>query len=77
MGHSRRLSEFDPFDPGVVEDPWDFFAALREQAPAYRLAEPLCPQLESPSHRVRPRRLNSLRCVARPTRSWSLQLLEA
>jgi cytochrome P450 len=37
MGHSRRLSEFDPFDPDVVEDPWDFFAALREQAPAYRL----------------------------------------
>jgi len=30
-------SEFDPFDAGVVEDPWDFFAALRREAPVYRL----------------------------------------
>ncbi len=30
-------SEFDPFDPSVVEDPWDFFAALRRDAPVYRL----------------------------------------
>ncbi len=30
-------SEFDPFDPSVVEDPWEFFAALRRDAPVYRL----------------------------------------
>jgi cytochrome P450 len=29
--------EFDPFDPEVVEDPWNFFAALRREAPVYPL----------------------------------------
>ncbi|MFP8880788.1 MAG: cytochrome P450 [Myxococcota bacterium] len=37
MAHARHPSEFDPFDPVVVENPWDFFAALRREAPAYCL----------------------------------------
>jgi cytochrome P450 len=36
-GPSKRLGEFDPFDPQVVENPRDFFAALRREAPVYRL----------------------------------------
>jgi cytochrome P450 len=36
-GPSKRLGEFDPFDPEVVEDPREFFAALRREAPLYRL----------------------------------------
>jgi len=31
------LNAFDPFDPEVIESPWDFFAALRREAPLYEL----------------------------------------
>lgn len=33
----KRVSEFDPFAPEVVEDPTEFFAALRREAPVYAL----------------------------------------
>ena len=33
----RPLAEFDPFAPEVVQDPHEFFAALRREAPVYRL----------------------------------------
>jgi len=33
----RSVSEFNPFDPEVIETPWDFFAALRRDAPLYEL----------------------------------------
>jgi cytochrome P450 len=33
----RALAEIDPFHPGVVEEPHEFFAALRREAPLYRL----------------------------------------
>ncbi len=33
----KHPREFDPFDPGVLEDPWDFFAALRREAPVFQL----------------------------------------
>lgn len=31
------LADFDPFDPAVVKEPHAFYAALRRQAPLYRL----------------------------------------
>jgi cytochrome P450 len=34
---TRPLAQYDPFDPQVVETPWDFFAALRREAPLYEL----------------------------------------
>jgi cytochrome P450 len=33
----RPIAQFDPFSPEVVESPWEFFAALREEAPVYLL----------------------------------------
>jgi cytochrome P450 len=33
----RALRDIDPFDPDVVEAPHEFFAALRREAPLYRL----------------------------------------
>ena len=33
----RALAEFDPFSPEVVQEPHQFFAALRREAPLYRL----------------------------------------
>jgi cytochrome P450 len=32
-----RLDQFNPFDPEVIETPWDFFAALRLESPVYEL----------------------------------------
>jgi cytochrome P450 len=33
----RALADIDPFDPEVVQQPHEFFAALRREAPLYRL----------------------------------------
>src|SRR5499433_3834101 len=33
----RALADFDPFSPEVVQEPHAFFAALRREAPLYRL----------------------------------------
>ncbi len=33
----KHPSEFDPFDPGVVEHPWEFLGALRREAPVYAI----------------------------------------
>jgi cytochrome P450 len=33
----RVLADFDPFDPDVVQEPHEFFAALRREAPVYRM----------------------------------------
>ena len=33
----RPPADYDLLDPGVVEDPYPFFAALREFAPVYRV----------------------------------------
>ena len=33
----RPLADFDPFDPEVVQEPHAFFAALRREAPVYRM----------------------------------------
>lgn len=33
----RVLADFDPFDPDVVCEPHDFYAALRREAPLYRM----------------------------------------
>jgi cytochrome P450 len=33
----KALADFDPFDPDVVQEPHAFFAALRREAPLYRL----------------------------------------
>lgn len=33
----KALVDIDPYDPVVVETPWEFFAALRAEAPLYRL----------------------------------------
>ena len=33
----RALADIDPFDPDVVQEPHEFFAALRREAPLYRL----------------------------------------
>ena len=33
----RALADFDPFDPEVVQEPHAFFAALRREAPLYRM----------------------------------------
>jgi cytochrome P450 len=33
----RTLADIDPFDPDVVQEPHEFFAALRREAPLYRL----------------------------------------
>ena len=33
----RALADIDPFDPEVVQEPHEFFAALRREAPLYRL----------------------------------------
>lgn len=32
-----QLDQYKPFDPDVIENPWPFFASLREQAPVYLL----------------------------------------
>lgn len=32
-----RVDEINPFDPEVVESPWEFFGLLREQSPVYQL----------------------------------------
>ena len=32
-----QLDDINPFDPEVVESPWEFFDLLREQAPVYQL----------------------------------------
>ena len=29
----RELGEYNPFDPEVAENPFEYYAALREQAP--------------------------------------------
>jgi cytochrome P450 len=34
---SRALADIDPFDPAVVQEPHEFFAALRREAPLYRM----------------------------------------
>jgi cytochrome P450 len=31
----KPLAQYNPFDPAVVENPWDFHRALREEAPVY------------------------------------------
>jgi len=33
----KALADLDPFDPDVVQEPHEFFAALRREAPLYRL----------------------------------------
>ncbi len=33
----RALADFEPFDPAVVQEPHEFFAALRREAPLYRM----------------------------------------
>jgi cytochrome P450 len=33
----RALADIDPFDPDVVQEPHEFFAALRREAPLYRM----------------------------------------
>lgn len=33
----KSVAEFDPFDPEVIESPWEFFEALRREAPLYEL----------------------------------------
>ena len=33
---ARTLDSYDPFDPDVQEDPWRYYALLREEAPVYR-----------------------------------------
>jgi cytochrome P450 len=33
----RNVTEFDPFDPETIENPFPFFAALRREAPVYDL----------------------------------------
>src|SRR5512139_2579758 len=33
----RALAHIDPFDPEVVQEPHEFFAALRREAPLYRM----------------------------------------
>jgi cytochrome P450 family 144 len=33
----KSLAQFDPFDPEVIENPYEFFAALRREAPLYEL----------------------------------------
>ena len=37
MAHVRALADIDPFAPDVVQEPHEFFAALRREAPLYRL----------------------------------------
>jgi cytochrome P450 len=32
----RPLESYNPFDPAVQEDPWDYYRLLREQAPVYK-----------------------------------------
>lgn len=32
----RSLESFNPFDPAVQEDPWDYYALLRREAPVHR-----------------------------------------
>ena len=32
----RELGEYNPFDPEVAENPFEYYAALREQAPCYQ-----------------------------------------
>ena len=33
----KALADIDPFDPEVVQEPHEFFAALRREAPLYRM----------------------------------------
>jgi cytochrome P450 len=37
MSAHKCIDEFDPFDPAVVEDPSDYFAALRRESPVHPL----------------------------------------
>jgi cytochrome P450 len=37
MTPTRALADIDPFDPDVVQEPHEFFAALRREAPLYRM----------------------------------------
>jgi cytochrome P450 len=32
----RELDRYDPFDPAIAENPFEYYAALRQQAPVYR-----------------------------------------
>ena len=32
----KSLEEYNPFDPEVAENPFEYYAALREQAPVYQ-----------------------------------------
>ena len=34
-----KLAHFDFFDPEVIEDPFDFYRAARQEAPVYRLPD--------------------------------------
>jgi cytochrome P450 len=34
---SKTLADFDFFDPEVIESPYQFYQALRSQAPVYQL----------------------------------------
>ena len=33
---TRSLDATHPFDPAVLEDPWDYYRRLRAEAPVYR-----------------------------------------
>ena len=32
----RALADYNPFDPAVMEDPWDYYRKLRGEGPVYR-----------------------------------------
>lgn len=32
----RALADYNPFDPAVMEDPWDYYRKLRSEGPVYR-----------------------------------------
>jgi cytochrome P450 len=36
MSAARTLDSYNAFDPAVQEDPWDYYALLRREAPVYR-----------------------------------------
>ena len=35
----KALADYNFFDPAVIEDPFDFYRAAREEAPVYRLPD--------------------------------------
>jgi cytochrome P450 len=37
QGNGKSLSDYDFFDPEVIENPFDFYRAAREEAPVYQL----------------------------------------